>query len=134
MALHGAMSTSNGVQDKHMLPELAAWIQAALQETVDAPPIPVPDGPPFYEACWTACRRIKLGRTCTYGALAASAGNASAVRAAGSSMRANPQPLLTPCHRVLSTTGLGGFHGTLKRGPALALKAKLLSIEAKLCP
>ena len=45
---------------------------------------------------------------------------------------ANPQPLLTPCHRVLGTTGLGGFHGTLKRGTALALKATLLSIEAQL--
>ena len=47
-------------------------------------------------------------------------------------MRANPMPLLTPCHRVLGTTGLGGFYGTKKRGKALALKASLLSIEVAL--
>ena len=115
-----------------MLPELAAWIRAALRERVDAPPVPVPDGPPFYRACWKACRRIKPGRPRTYGQLAASAGRPAAVLAAGGAMRANPQPLLTPCHRVLSTSGLGGFHGTAQRGTALALKATLLSIEETL--
>jgi O-6-methylguanine DNA methyltransferase len=132
-ALHrnGALPTT-GKHDRRLLPALAAWIRAALREPVGATPVGVPEGPPFYRACWKACRRIKPGRSRTYGQLAASAGRPTAIRAAGGAMKANPQPLLTPCHRVLGIGGLGGFHGTTKRGTALALKAKLLSIEALL--
>ncbi|MCH2138558.1 MAG: MGMT family protein [Phycisphaerales bacterium] len=127
--LHG---TPRGKEDKRLLPELAHWIKAALRERVGQPPAGVPAGPPFFHACWRACRRIKIDRTKTYAQLATAAGRPTAVRAAGGAMRANPQPLLTPCHRVLGTAGLGGFHGTKKRGKALALKADLLSIEAAL--
>ena len=121
-----------GRLDRRLLPDVAAWIKTALLEPVGPPPIGVPTGPPFYGACWKACRRIKTGRTRTYAQLATSAGRPTAIRAAGGAMRANPQPLLTPCHRVLGTTGLGGFHGTTKRGKAIALKQQLLSIEAAL--
>lgn len=127
--LHG---TPKGRQDRRLQRDLATWIKAALRENVGPPPVPVPEGPPFFTACWKACRRITLGRPKTYAQLAASAGRPTAVRAAGGAMRANPMPLLTPCHRVLATSGLGGFHGTKKRGKALALKASLLSIEASL--
>lgn len=120
----------NGREDRRLLPELAAWVRAALREPSGPPPVAVPEGPPFYRACWLACRRIKLGRTRTYAQLATSAGSPRAIRAAGGAMRANPLPLLTPCHRVLGTSSLGGFHGTARRGTALALKEKLLSIEA----
>jgi O-6-methylguanine DNA methyltransferase len=121
-----------GRLDRRLLPHVAAWIRGALREAVGPPPIEVPEGPPFYTACWKACRRIKPGGSRTYAQLAASAGSPNAIRAAGGAMRANPLPLLTPCHRVLGTTGLGGFHGTTKRGKALALKQQLLSIEAAL--
>jgi len=127
--LHG---TPKGKEDRRLERPLATWIKASLREDAGPPPVPVPDGPPFFTACWKACRQIKMGRPKTYAQLAASAGRPTAVRAAGGAMRANPMPLLTPCHRVLGTNGLGGFHGLKKRGKALSLKASLLSIEAAL--
>jgi len=81
-------------------------------------------GTPFQAAVWRALRRIPRGRTLTYRQLAAAAGNAEAVRAAGSACGANPVPLLIPCHRVIRSDGaLGGF------GPGPAIKAKLLAWE-----
>jgi len=124
--------TPKGKQDRRLQRALATWIKAALREDAGPPPAPPPDGPPFFTACWKACRRIKMRRPKTYAQLATSAGRQTAVRAAGGAMRANPMPPLTPCHRVLGTNGLGGFHGTKKRWKALALKASLLSIEAAL--
>jgi O-6-methylguanine DNA methyltransferase len=56
----------------------------------------------------------------TYGELAARIGKPKAARAVGTALGANPVPLLVPCHRVVSTTGLGGFTG------GLHIKKKLL--------
>lgn len=119
-----------GRQDRRLLPKVAAWVRGALCEVVGPPPVPVADGPPFHAACWRACRRIRVGRTRTYADLARAAGRPLAARAAGGAMRSNPQPLFTPCHRVLGSSGLGGFHGTARRGTALALKARLIQLES----
>ena len=62
---------------------------------------------------------IPYGETLTYRELAAAAGNAAAVRAAGHACATNPWPVIVPCHRVLRTGGgLGGYLGGLdmKRG------------------
>jgi methylated-DNA-[protein]-cysteine S-methyltransferase len=73
-----------------------------------------------------AAARIPYGATATYGDVAAGAGNAAAVRAAGNALAANPLPILVPCHRVLRSGGaLGGY-----RGGAEA-KALLLDLEAR---
>lgn len=55
-------------------------------------------------------QRIPYGKTMTYGALAARVGCASA-RAVGQACGANPVPLLVPCHRVVSASGMGGWSG-----------------------
>ena len=45
-------------------------------------------------------------------------------------MRHNPQSLLTPCHRVVSSAGLGGFAGSTDRhSDWLQLKSQLLKLE-----
>ena len=70
-----------------------------------------------------AIDRIPYGKTRSYTEVAASAGNARAVRAAGSACGSNPIPIVVPCHRVLRTGGaLGGYGGGLpmKRGAARA--------------
>ena len=71
--------------------------------------------------------RIPYGETSTYREVATAAGNARAVRAAGTALGANPIPIVVPCHRVLhSGGGLGGYGGGLDK------KKILLHIEGVL--
>jgi len=73
-------------------------------------------GTPFQRSVWAALRRIPLGATTTYGALAASIGRPSAVRAVGLANGANPVSIVVPCHRVIGSDGaLTGFGGGLHR-------------------
>ncbi len=68
------------------------------------------------------------GTTMTYATLAARAGNAGASRAVGTLMRKNKFPILIPCHRVVSSTGMGGYAGNAH--PLLgAIKRQLLGLE-----
>jgi methylated-DNA-[protein]-cysteine S-methyltransferase len=71
-----------------------------------------------------ACARIPFGEVSSYREMAARAGSAGAVRAAGNALGANPMPIVVPCHRVLRTGGgLGGYTGGVER------KERLLQIE-----
>ena len=119
-----------GTEDDGLMPHTAAWISSCLREQAGAPPIDVPESTPFRAACWAACRNIPLGETRTYAELASMAGTPKAARAAGSAMRNNPMSLITPCHRVVAASGLGGYAGD--RDPEsvnLSLKSKILRIE-----
>jgi len=82
--------------------------------------------PPFRTTAREALRKIPAGSTATYTELAAKAGNAKAVRAAGAACATNPIALIVPCHRVVRADGsLGGFlYG-------LDVKRALLDHEAK---
>jgi methylated-DNA-[protein]-cysteine S-methyltransferase len=74
-----------------------------------------------------ATARIPFGQTVTYRDVATRAGNAAAVRAAGSAVGSNRMPIVVPCHRVLRTGGaLGGYGGGLDR------KRFLLELEGVL--
>lgn len=64
-------------------------------------------GTPFQQRVWQALQTIPPGRTLTYGELARQLG--SAPRAVGQACGANPLPVIYPCHRVVSASGLGGF-------------------------
>jgi methylated-DNA-[protein]-cysteine S-methyltransferase len=83
-------------------------------------------GTPFQLRVWDALRRIPPGRTVTYGELAARLGTSA--RAVGGACRANPCPILVPCHRVVARQGLGGFAGDTT-GHKLAVKHWLLRHE-----
>lgn len=85
-----------------------------------------PAGSAFEQRVWAAMRRIPYGKTQCYGELAAAIG--SAARAVGGACGRNPIPIVIPCHRVLATTGLGGYSG---RG-GLVTKQTLLSLEGAL--
>jgi methylated-DNA-[protein]-cysteine S-methyltransferase len=78
------------------------------------------------------CARIPIGRTLTYGELAAKVGKPQAARAVGRVMATNPFPLLVPCHRVLgSDRTLHGYGGGLPMKAAL-LKAEGVTVAAGL--
>ena len=68
--------------------------------------------------------KIPYGECITYSYLAKKVGNPKAYRAVGSSCGKNPLPLVVPCHRVVSKSGLGGFTG------GLDIKRFLLELES----
>jgi methylated-DNA-[protein]-cysteine S-methyltransferase len=75
---------------------------------------------------WHAIAKIESGHTAYYGDIAAVVG--SNARAVGTACGQNPVPLIIACHRVVATTGLGGFMGGKARGP-LDVKRWLLAHE-----
>jgi methylated-DNA-[protein]-cysteine S-methyltransferase len=69
-------------------------------------------GTQFQRDVWGALRKIPVGSTVSYGALARRLGCPKAVRAVGLANGANPIGVVVPCHRVVgadaSLTGYGG--------------------------
>ncbi len=66
-----------------------------------------PAGTAHQQKVWNATLGIGVGKTSTYGEIAKKI--KSGARAVGTACGANPYPLVTPCHRVVSAQGLGGF-------------------------
>jgi methylated-DNA-[protein]-cysteine S-methyltransferase len=83
-------------------------------------------GTPFRRRVWSALQAIPPGRTRTYGELGAELGTSA--RAVGGACRANPCPIVVPCHRVVGVNGIGGFAGDTS-GHKLAVKRWLLRHE-----
>jgi methylated-DNA-[protein]-cysteine S-methyltransferase len=69
-------------------------------------------GTPFQRRVWQALRRIRPGRTRSYGDLAHALGLGAAARAVGAANGRNPISIVVPCHRLVggdaSLTGYGG--------------------------
>jgi methylated-DNA-[protein]-cysteine S-methyltransferase len=67
---------------------------------------------------------IGYGRTASYAAVAAAAGNPKAVRAVGTACATNPLPVVVPCHRVVHSDGTVGRYvgGTDAKKALLALE------------
>lgn len=93
-------------------------------------PVPLaPQGTPFQRRVWQAMGKIPPGQTRRYGELAQELG--SSARAVGGACRANPIPLLIPCHRVVAASGQGGFAGA-QDGRLVELKRWLLTHEQRI--
>ncbi len=88
-------------------------------------------GTAFQQRVWAVLRTIPSGETRTYGEIARVLG--SAARAVGQACRANPCPIVVPCHRVVAVQGLGGFSGDTS-GSRLAIKRWLLHHEGVKLP
>lgn len=85
-----------------------------------------PAGTAFQQRVWQRLRSIPAGEVVRYGELARELG--SSARAVAGACRANPIPLLIPCHRVIAANGPGGYMGETA-GEALAIKQWLLQHE-----
>jgi methylated-DNA-[protein]-cysteine S-methyltransferase len=82
--------------------------------------------PEFNAKVYEITRRIPVGETLTYGAIATKLGDRLLARDVGAALGKNPWPIIVPCHRVTAAGGkLGGFSA---RGGAMT-KLKLLEIE-----
>jgi methylated-DNA-[protein]-cysteine S-methyltransferase len=82
-----------------------------------------PAGSAYRQRIWRELQRIPYGETRSYAAIAAAAGGSA--RSVGGANGANPIPIVIPCHRVIGTSGLGGYSG----GDGLATKRFLLALE-----
>jgi AraC family transcriptional regulator, regulatory protein of adaptative response / methylated-DNA-[protein]-cysteine methyltransferase len=79
----------------------------------------------FQRCVWETVRRIPVGETRTYAAVAAEAGRPRAARAVARACAANPAALVIPCHRVVRSDGHAGGY---RWGPDR--KRSLLAREA----
>ncbi len=89
-----------------------------------------PLGTLHQQKVWTATQDIGVGHTQTYGELAKKI--RSGPRAVGTACGANPYPLITPCHRVVSARGIGGFMKEDNPGFYRQVKLWLLKHEGAL--
>ena len=85
-----------------------------------------PVGTDYQRRVWAALCDIPAGATRTYIDIARVAGGSA--RSVGGANGRNPIPILIPCHRVVATTGIGGYSG----GDGLPTKHILLDLEARL--
>jgi methylated-DNA-[protein]-cysteine S-methyltransferase len=79
--------------------------------------------PAFTERVLLTLLLVPAGQLLTYGQLAAKAGSPNASRAVGGAVGRNPIPVIVPCHRVVASTGIGGF------SLGLPCKRALLALE-----
>lgn len=95
-------------------PSMAVVI-AALQRYFRDPHVPFDlplrlSGTAFQRRVWDFLQTIPVGQTVTYATLAKCL--STGARAGGQACRANPIPIVVPCHRVVAAQDLGGFMGS----------------------
>lgn len=87
----------------------AEWLDNYFNGKDPSPTPPLAlQGSDFQNRVWQALLQITRGTTVTYGELAQRLHIKSA-RAIGQAVKRNPIAIIIPCHRVLASTGLGGY-------------------------
>lgn len=112
---------------------LAENVARQLQAYLDDPqhPFDVPlhmQGTGFQRRLWLELRNVPVGDTATYGQLVKRLGMTGGAQAVGQACRRNPVPIVVPCHRILSQSGMGGYMGEAG-GEKLRFKQALLRHE-----
>jgi methylated-DNA-[protein]-cysteine S-methyltransferase len=107
------------VETERQLGEYFAGTRTAFDLPLD------PVGTEFQRRVWRALLTFPYGQTRSYADIARQVGSPAAVRAVGAANGKNPISIVTPCHRVIGSTGqLTGFAGGLEN------KAYLLRLES----
>jgi methylated-DNA-[protein]-cysteine S-methyltransferase len=115
----------NDSQDHELHQKFAAfWIDPSQTISVKL----LKQGSDYRHRVWKALNNIPLGTTLNYSGLA-NIINSSA-RAVGNACRDNPYPVIIPCHRVVSVSGMGGYCGQTE-GDLMTIKSKLLNYESR---
>ena len=83
-------------------------------------------GTSLQQKIWKLLTTIPAKETKTYGELASALHTSP--RVVGNACRANPIPIIIPCHRVVAANGLGGYAGQ-KKGSMFNIKTTLLDHE-----
>ena len=121
--LNGVRLTEGG-RAKRSAMEIKLYIEGDPQEF--GSDVDLSSGTPFQASVWRELLKIPYGNVRTYGEIAEKIGNPHAARAVGNAVCANPVPIIVPCHRVVGTSGLGGY------SCGIQIKKKLLQIEGVL--
>jgi len=67
-------------------------------------------GTNFQKKVWNEIKKIPKGRTTSYKQIAIAIGHPKAARAVANACGKNPNPIITPCHRVITSDGtIGGY-------------------------
>lgn len=83
-------------------------------------------GTEFQRAVWAELAGLPFGGVASYGEIGTATGRATAGRAVGGAVGANPIPIIVPCHRVLASDGrITGYSG----GNGIPTKVWLLDHE-----
>ena len=83
-------------------------------------------GTEFQKAVWGELATLGWGEVASYGDVGVATGRATAGRAVGGAVGANPIPIIVPCHRILAGNGkITGYSG----GNGIPTKAWLLDHE-----
>jgi len=83
----------------------------------------------FQTKVWNQIKLIPVGETRTYRDLAEEIGEPGSFRAVANACAANPNPISTPCHRVIRSDGrVGGYSGP----GGSSGKSALLAVEKRL--
>lgn len=83
-------------------------------------------GTPFQQSVWHVLEELPFGAVISYGEIGHATGRATAGRAVGGAVGANPVPIIVPCHRVLAGDGrITGYSG----GEGIPTKLWLLDHE-----
>jgi len=86
------------------------------------------EGTSFEKKVWKEMLHLKFGETISYKMLAQKINNPNAIRAVANACGKNKLPLIIPCHRVVSSTGLGGYSAGISKKKHLL---KLESVDIK---
>lgn len=97
------------------------------RDDFDDVPLALPKLTEFQTRVLKVTRRIRYGKTMSYGELAEKAGAPRAARAVGTVMSSNRFPIVIPCHRVVAA---GDKTGGYTSPQGVGLKVRLLAMEA----
>jgi methylated-DNA-[protein]-cysteine S-methyltransferase len=71
------------------------------------------EGTAFQKKVWSEIDKIARGEVMTYSQIAKNIGHPKTARAVANACGANPNPITTPCHRVIGSNGdIGGYSGS----------------------
>jgi methylated-DNA-[protein]-cysteine S-methyltransferase len=101
-------SVQNVAPETPLAKEVAQQIERYLENASAGFDLPLAAvGTAFQQRVWAAINEIPLGVVLTYGPRARQVG--SVPRAVGQACGSNYLPLVIPCHRVVASSGIGGF-------------------------
>ena len=127
VSFDGAAPQTTTARTNRFVPELLQRLRDYFSgERVSFADVPLDEDwtTPFQAALAAALRAVPWGEVVSYGELSALAGRARAARAAGTFCAENRFSLFVPCHRVVSSSGIGGY-GSL----GVEYKRRLLALE-----
>ena len=118
-----ALDTNQCLTPAELTARLRAFLEGEDVELSDVA-LELDECTPFQRDVTAALRVVPRGEVVTYGELAAIAGYPRAGRAVGTICATNRFMLFVPCHRVVASSGIGGYGSA-----GVGVKRRLLALE-----